>query len=239
MSTYLEMVTMLLKYTEKIPYAQATQDQIDQALRDINDAVRLTYNHGDLSFKTAIKRDFTYTVVTNPATPGKGTPLPADFMGFHQTGKVYLASNLNRGPLKYLSYQEMIDRTEGALSTRTGPPTHYSLGGPSAPNTALNQREILLWPTPNTATVTLKLIYQAVCPADAATPTAVEIPRIPATWHIPCVLGIAKRLRKMDKGADDTAAAAMAKTFIAQMTVQEPHGRERAGHAPINRAWRR
>lgn len=245
MSTYLDLVRMHLKYTEKIPYAQATQDQIEQSLRFVNDAKRLLWNYSDWSFKTVINRAFVYTVVTNPATPGKGTPLPANFMGFHQTGKVYLANNTSRGKLTYRSYQWMIDKTEGVYSNVTGLPTDYSLGGPSDSSdaSAVNQREILLWPTPNTPTITLKLVYQLVCPPDLEydplTPAAidVEIPRIPATWHVPGILGIARRLAALDKGASDADIAGLVKTSIGQMQVQEPHGRERAGRAPINRAW--
>lgn len=241
MATYLDLVTKLVVFTWKIPYAQASDEQVSQALRHVNDAVRLFYNYGDLSFKTAIKRGFVYTVVTDPATPGKGTPLPDDFLGFHQTGKVFIEGQETRGPLEYLSYQDIINRTEGARSNAIGIPTHYGLGGPSDPATAFNQRELLLWPTPNTPTVTLKLIYQTVPPPDidAIGDADVEIPRIPATWHVSGVLSLAKMLSSIDKGADDSQYAKMVSTFMKQVEVQEPHGREAPARRVISPFWRR
>ncbi len=242
MATYLSLVQKLLIFTEKIPYAQATTDQIDIALRHVCDAVRLFYNYGDLSFKTAIKRGFVYTVQTNLALPGRGTALPADFLGFHQTGKVYLEAYPQRDSLEYLSYSQIISRTEGPLSTHTGVPTHYGLGGPSNnATTVLNQRELLLWPTPNTPTLSLKLIYQCVPPEDieAIDDADVEIPRIPKTWHVSGVLALAKMLSKMDQGADESAYTKMVATVMKQVEVQEPHGREKPARRQLNPAWRR
>jgi len=241
MATYLDLVTKLCVFTWKIPYAQATDEQVAQALRHVNDAVRLFYNYGDLSFKTAIKRGFVYTVVTDPNAPGKGTPLPADFLGFHQTGKVFIEGQETRGPLEYLPYSKIIDRTEGARSNSRGIPTHYGLGGPSDPETALNQREILLWPQPNTPTITLKLVYQIIPPIDIDDigNANVEIPRIPATWHVSGVLSLAKMLSAMDKGADEAQYAKMVSTFMKQVEVQEPHGREAPARRAISPYWRR
>lgn len=241
MSTYLDLVTKLLEFTEKIPFAQTSEEQQNLALRHVNDAVRFVYNHGDLSFKTVIKRGFLYTVQTDPEAPSKGTPLPDNFMGFHKTGKVYIDDGQPRDPLEYLPYNDIIERTEGRLSNRVEIPTHYGLGGPSDGASALNQRELLLWPTPNTPTVTLKLVYQAVAPEDIAAiaDADVEIPRIPATWHIPVVLSMAKVFIKADKGADDTAFSAALATAIKQMDIQEPHGREKPSRRRPHPAWRR
>ncbi len=241
MATYLELVTMLLEFTEKIPYAQTSAEQQALALRHINDAVRFVYNHGDLSFKTVILRGFVYTVQTVPASPSKGTPLPDDFMGFHKTGKVYIDDGQPRDPLIYLPYNDIIERTEGRLSNTVGIPTHYGLGGPSDGASALNQRELLLWPTPNTPTVTLKLIYQATAPEDVLDIASanVEVPRIPYTWHIPVVLSMGKVFIKNDKGADATAFSAALATAIKQMDIQEPHGREKPSRRRPHPAWRR
>jgi hypothetical protein len=241
MATYLDLVTKLLVFTYKMTFAQASAEQVAQALRHVNDAVRLFYNYGDLSFKTAIKRGFVYTVQTDPSAPNKGTPLPDDFLGFHQTGKVYISGKETRGALEYLPYHQIIERTEGARSKSPGIPTHYGLGGPSDPETAANQRELLLWPKPNTPTVTLTLVYQATPPPDidAIGDADVEIPRIPATWHVSGVLALAKMLSSVDKGADESQYAKMVSTFMKQVEVQEPHGRERPARRAISPFWRR
>lgn len=243
MATYLELVEMLWNFTEKIPYAQTSAEQRALMLRHVNDARRYVYNHGDLSFKTVILRGFTYTVQTDPDAPSKGSQLPADFLGFHQTGKVYLQDLPLRGPLEYLPYHKIIDYTEGMRSNRRGIPTHYGLGGPSDgdPASQLNQRELLLWPTPNTPTVTLKLIYQSVGPPDVTdiAQANVEIPRIPETWHIPVILTMAKVFLKADKGADDSVFSTALATAIKQMDIQEPHGREKPARRAISPFWRR
>lgn len=252
MATYLAIVEQLLLFTEKITLAEATNAQQNLALRDVCDAVRYVYNHGDLSFKTVIKRSFPYVVQTDLSLPGRGTPLPADFMGFHQTGKVFLQDFPTRQKLEYLPYHKIMELTEGPLASRRDIPTHYGLGGPSDPDSVLTQREILLWPTP-TGSITiagdpdpvtvqgilLKLIYQRIPPADILDigDADVEIPRIPATWHIPVILAMAKVFRTMDKGADESALSKTLATAIKQMNTQEPHGRERARHRPIHPAW--
>lgn len=237
MSTYLDLVTKLLAFTEKIPYAQTSTEQQDLALRHVNDAVRFVYNHGDLSFKTVVLREFLF----QPTPPARGMPLPENFMGFHQTGKVYLTDSLHLGPLVYLPYHRMIDLTEGSASTAVGVPTHYGLGGPTDGDSALNQRELLLWPTSPEPFIYLNLIYQASAPIDVEdiADADVEIPRIPATWHIPVVLSMAKVFIKADKGADDTAFSAALATAIKQMDIQEPHGREKPSRRRPHPAWRR
>ena len=243
MATYEALVTKLLKFTEKIPFAEATTEQKEQALRDVCDAVRAVWNHDEFSYKTVIKRGFVYPVVTNPATPGKGTPLPANFMSFQITGKVYIDDGEPHDKLEYLPYHQIIERTEGRLSNSVGIPTHYGYGGPSdgTENLAINQREILLWPTPNTATILLKLVYQLRCPPDIedTTAMAVQIPRIPDTWDIPVILAVARYLRRADKGADTSELQKFISTAIKQMQVNEPHGREKPARRQLNPAWRR
>lgn len=239
MATYLDLVEKLLLYTEKIPIAEATEEQQNLALRDVNDAVRYVYNNGDLSFKTVILRDFGYAAYT-PGDVSKGSELPANFMGFHQTGKVYLQAYPERGGLIYEPYHRIIELTEGPLSTRTGIPTHYGLGGPSDAESGSNQRELLLWPRPTEDPTLLTLVYQCVAPADIEDigDADVEIPRIPATWHVPVILAMAKVFRKMDKGADDSMLSKTLATAIKQMNIQEPHGREKPRHRPVHPAWR-
>lgn len=241
MATYLDLVTKLLDFTEKIPFALSSTEQRALMLRHVNDAFRYVYNHGDLSFKTVIKRGFVYTVQTDLSLPSRGTPLPDDFMGFHQVGKVYLQDLPLRGPLEYIPYHRIMDYVEGQRSAARGIPTHYGLGGPSDGASLLNQRELLLWPTPTEPTVTLKLIYQAVAPPDLEdtddmTP---EIPRIPATWHIPVILTMAKVFLKADKGADETVFSTALATAIKQMDIQEPHGREKPARRALSPFWRR
>lgn len=238
MATYLSLVEKLLLYTEKIPIAEATTAQQNLALRDVNDAVRYVYNNGDLSFKTVIRRTFSYG--PDPVEVSRGMPLPADFMGFHQTGKVYLEAYPERDALIYEPYHRIIELTEGPLSTRTGTPTHYGLGGPSDPDSQQAQRELLLWPTPPELPIALTLVYQRIPPEDIENIDAANtgIPRIPGTWHLPVVLAMAKMFRKMDKGADESALAKTLATAIKQMNIQEPHGREKARHRPVHPAWR-
>lgn len=239
MATYLSLVEKLLLYTEKIPIELATAEQQNLALRDVNDAYRYVYNNGDLSFKTVVLPGFVY--VTNP--PGQNLPrgraLPDDFMGFHQTGGVFLDATPTKGKLIYLPYHQIMDRVYGQMSLARGPATHYGLGGPSDPTSETNQREIMLWPFQDNITY-LTLIYQRAAPDDIEDigDADVEIPRIPATWHIPVILAMAKMFRKMDKGADESALAKTLATAIKQMNIQEPHGRENARHRPVHPAWR-
>lgn len=238
MATYLALVEKLLLYTEKVPIAEATAAQQNLALRDVNDAYRYVYNNGDLSFKTVVLPEFVY--VTNPPAQNlaRGRALPADFMGFHQTGGVYLDADPTKGKLIYLPYHQIMDRVYGELSTKRGTATHYGLGGPSDPASETNQREIMLWPFQDNITY-LTLIYQRAPPDDIEdiADADVEIPRIPATWHISVILQMAKVFRKIDKGADTSELSKALATAIKQMNVQEPHGRERARHRPINPAW--
>lgn len=241
MATYLSLVQKLWAFTEKIPYANTTAEQRALMLRHVNDAVRFVYNHGDLSFKTVIKRGFVYTVQTDPSAPGKGTPLPEDFMGFHQVGKVYLEDYPRRPALEYTPYLRMIELTEGPERDRRGIPTNYGLGGPSDAESAENQRELILWKTPPGDETLLTLVYQRTPPPDVddIDQADVEIPRIPATWHIPVVLAMAKVFLKSDKGADAAAFSSALATAIKQMDTQEPHGREAPSRFPRNPFWRR
>lgn len=237
MATYLQLVEQLLLYTEKITLAEATEAQQALALRDVNDAVRYVYNNGDLSFKTVIRRDFAYFPSQVAGTPSKGVALPADFMGFHQTGGVWLTSNPRRGKLEYLPYHKIMDLMEGEQSGKRGEPTHYGLGGPSDPDSLATQRELLIWPF-QTSSISLVLVYQQDPPLETDLVDAdQEIPRIPAHWHIPVILAMAKVFRKIDKGADDSALTKTLATAIKQMNVQDPHGRERARHRPVHPAW--
>lgn len=241
MATYLDLVTKLLAFTEKIPFSESTTEQQLLMLRHVNDGFRYVYNHGDLSFKTVVLRNFLWSE-NDPDSPSRGVPLPDNFMGFHQVGKVYIQDLPLRGPLEYLPYHRIMDYVEGQRSNARGIPTHYGLGGPSDGQSLLNQRELLLWPTPPESTLRLKLIYQATAPPDLESLTddpPVEIPRIPATWHVPVILAMAKVFLKADKGADESVFSAALATAIKQMDIQEPHGREKPARRALSPFWRR
>lgn len=241
MATYLGLVAKLLDFTEKIPFALTSTAQRNLMLRHVNDAYRYTYNHGDLSFKTVILRDFPYVVVTDPSAASRGTPLPEDFMGFHQVGQVILQDYPRRPPLEYTPPLRMIQLTEGPERDRRGIPTNYSLLGPMDPEAETYQRELLLWKTPPADETLLTLIYQRKPPADIEDigSADVDIPRIPETWHIPVILAMAKVFLKADKGADESVFSSALATAIKQMDTQEPHGREAPARFPRNPFWRR
>ena len=241
MATYLDLVVKYLEYTEKILYSETSEGQRELALRHVNDARRYVYNHGDLSFKTVTEPNFEYVYQTDPDAPSKGTPLPADFLGFHQTGKVFVKGRERRGPLVYKPYHRMMELIEGVGYQRFGEPQFYSVGGPADPASEANQREIVIWPSKASGSIFLKLIYQSTGPEDIEDIDAmdIEIPRIPRTWHIPVILEMAKVFGKADKGADPSIFSSALATAIAQMDIQEPHGREAPPRRAIFPSWRR
>jgi hypothetical protein len=252
MASRKDLVTKVWQFCEKTPFAQASQAQRELVLFDVNRSVRYVYNNGDLSFKTVVLRGFDY-IPSFPAdlAASRGTPLPLNFMGFHQTGGIYMeAFSPKRKIEHYLPYHQMMDRIEGWGENYVDTPTHWSLGGPSMGDEADANygvqpltRELLLWPVP-AADLFLTLVYQRVPQPDAttveddsATDWSHEIFPIPATWHDTVILTMAILFRKQDKGSDDSAAKDALATAIKQMGVQEPHGREKPAHRPIHPAW--
>lgn len=253
MASRKDLVSKVWTFTEKTPFAQATQAQRELVLNDVNRAVGYVYNNGDLSFKTVIVRGFVYTVQVDPTAVSRGTKLPYDFMGFHQTGGIYMEQFTPKKKIyHYLPYHEMIDRIEGWGEQMVRIPTHYSLGGPSlgddsSPDYGVYPatRELLLWPKPPTPTINLTLVYQRKAPIDgttvedsSATDWTKEIVPIPETWHNQVILPMAILFRKQDKNADETAAKDLLATAMRQMGCQEPHGREKPSRRPVHPVWR-
>jgi hypothetical protein len=258
MASRRDIVVDLFNYDEKIPFSQATAEQKAQVLRDVNSAIRYTYNNGDKSFKTVIKRGFVYTVQTDLTKPSRGTVLPANFLGFHQTGGIFVEGYTPKKKVNhYIAPHEMMDYMEGDGQKITqSPPTHWTIMGPSegdetvAGYVGANQRELVLWPTPVTPTINLTLVYQRVPPTDGVVievgspPYAVndwrlEIVPIPATWHTGLIYPMASMLRKMDKSANTDDKQQIMATALKQFLAQDPHGREKPTHRQPNPAWRR